>query len=72
MDAFKSSVKSTGMLNETTLYLRTMGLTTVRDFDLILKMAVRGKAPPLLGKTIPKINEVRAVFKLAERSAGQK
>ncbi len=71
VDAFKSSVESTGMLNEAMLYLKTMGVTTLRDFDLILRMTVKGKAPPLLAKRIPKIDEVRTLFRIAKEESGQ-
>jgi len=63
--AFIDSVRSSGMLNEATLYLRTMRWNTLRDFDLILRMTVKGKAPSPFGRPIPKITEVRALYRLA-------
>jgi len=65
VDAFMESVKSSGMLNEATLYLKTMRWTTIRDFDLILKMTIKGKAPLPFTRPIPKIDEVRTLFRLA-------
>jgi len=63
VDAFMSSIERTGMLNEAMLYLKTMGWTTVRDLDLILKMMVKGKAPSPFLKPIPKIDEIRSIVK---------
>jgi len=65
VNAFMNSIERTGMLNEATLYLRTMGWTTIRDFDLILKMAVKGKAPLPFPRPVPKIDEIRSIFRLA-------
>lgn len=66
VEAFMDSVNSSGMLNEATLYLKTMRLGTIRDLDLILKMAVRGKAPSLFRKPVPRIQEVRDLFRLTK------
>ncbi len=64
VDAFMGSVKNSGMLNEATLYLKTMRLTTLRDFDLILRMAAKGKAPSPFRRPIPRIEEVRSLYRL--------
>jgi len=69
--AFMNSVKGTGMLNEARLYLETMRWTMLRDLDLIVKMATRGKAPSLFVRPIPKIEEARSLFQLT-RGARQK
>ncbi len=68
VEAFTDSVRNTGMLNEATLYLKTMRSTTLRDLGLILKMTVRGKTPSLFKQPIPKIEEVRALFRLAKEA----
>jgi hypothetical protein len=62
--AFKDSVKATGMLNETTLYLETMRFKLLQDVDVILRLAIKGKAPSPLPKPIPDINEVRLLYRL--------
>jgi len=64
VEAFMDSVKSKGMLNEASLYLKTMRWNMFRDFDLILKMAAKGKAPSPFPQAIPKIDEVRSLFRL--------
>lgn len=64
--AFKNSVESSGMLNEATLYLKTMRWNTLRDLGLVLKMATKGKAPSPFPRPIPKISEVRALFRVAK------
>jgi succinate dehydrogenase / fumarate reductase iron-sulfur subunit len=67
--AFTDSIKGTGMLNEAALYLRTLRWATVRDLDLILKMAIKGKAPSPFKRPIPRIEEVRLLFQLAKEAA---
>ncbi len=66
VQAFRDSVKAGGMLNEATLYLRTMRLKVVQDIDVILNMAIKGKAPSPLPRPIPRIKEVRTLYRLAE------
>ena len=66
VNALTDSVKSSGMLNEATLYLRTLRLTAVKDIDLMLKMAVKGKAPSPFKRPIPRIEEVRTFYDLAK------
>jgi len=64
--AFMDSVKSKGMLNETILYLRTLRWNVLRDFDLVLRMAAKGKAPSPFPRAIPKIGEVHSLYRLAK------
>jgi succinate dehydrogenase / fumarate reductase iron-sulfur subunit len=68
VQAFKDSVKASGMLNETTLFLRTMGLRLIQDVDVILKMATKGKAPSPFPRPIPRINEVRSLYRIAKEA----
>jgi len=64
VEVFMNSVERTGMLNEAALYLKTMGWATLRDLDLILRMAAKHKAPPLFPQPVPKIEEIRSVYRL--------
>jgi len=66
VEAFLDSVKRSGVLNEATLYLKTMRLATIRDLDIILRMAAKDKAPSPLRRAIPKIEEVRSLYHLAK------
>jgi hypothetical protein len=66
-----NSVKNTGMLNETALYLKTMRSAVLRDSGLILRMAAKGRAPPLFPRAIRKIDEVRLLFTLI-KEGGEK
>lgn len=66
VDALKNSIKSVGMLNEATLYLRTLRLAAIKDVDLMLRMAVKGKAPSPFKRPIPRIEEVRTLYDLAK------
>lgn len=68
VQAFKDSVKASGMLNEATLYLKTMRLKLIQDVDIILKMATKGKAPSPFLRPIPKINEVRSLYRIAKEA----
>jgi succinate dehydrogenase / fumarate reductase iron-sulfur subunit len=68
VQAFTDSVKATGMLNEIMLYLRTMRLKLIQDADVILDMAIKGKAPSPLPRPIPRIDEVRAIYRLAKEA----
>lgn len=63
---FSDSIKKTGMLNEATVYVKTMRLSALKDVDLMLSMARKGKAPSPLRTPIPKIEEVRLLYKLTE------
>jgi succinate dehydrogenase / fumarate reductase iron-sulfur subunit len=62
VQAFKDSVKATGMLNETALFLKTMRLKLIQDADTILEMAIKGKAPSPFPRPIPRIDEVRSLY----------
>lgn len=68
VNALTDSIKGSGMLNEATLYLRTLRLIAVKDIDLMLKMAVKGKAPSPFKRPIPKIEEVRTLYDLAKEA----
>lgn len=67
VDAFMDSVERSGMLNEARLYLKTMRVNMLRDFELILKMATKGKAPSPFMRAIPKIDEVKKLYRLTQR-----
>jgi succinate dehydrogenase / fumarate reductase iron-sulfur subunit len=71
VNVFMNSVRTTGMLNETALYLKTMRGAVLRDSGLILKMVTKGRAPPLFPRAIPKIDEVRSLFNLVEGRRGK-
>jgi len=66
VNAFTDSVSGTGMLNEATLYLKTMRWNVFRDFNLILRMTTKRKAPSPFARPIPKIDEVRTIFQVAQ------
>lgn len=66
VSAFMDSVRGSGMLNESTLYLKTMRWNVLGDAGLILRMAAKGKAPPLFPRAIPRIEEVRLLYRLAK------
>jgi len=68
VDAFTDSVGRSGMLNESTLYLKTMRWNVLRDVGLILKMAAKGKAPSPFARAIPRMDEVRSLFRLAKET----
>lgn len=62
--AVKDVIKGTGALNEALLYLKTRRLNTLRDIPLIFSMAIKGRAPSPFKKPIPKIDEVRLIYRL--------
>lgn len=64
--AFMDSVRGSGMLNESTLYLKTMRWNVVGDAGLILRMAAKGRTPPLFPRAIPRIEEVRSLYRLTK------
>lgn len=68
VQAFKDSVKASGMLNEATLYLRTMRLRLIQDVDVILRMATKGKAPSPFPRSVPKINEIRSLYRIVKEA----
>jgi succinate dehydrogenase / fumarate reductase iron-sulfur subunit len=65
-DAFASSVKHSGRLNELTLLPKSMGLFNIRaQLDALpsaINMARAGKLPPILHKRIPGVTRVKAIF----------
>jgi succinate dehydrogenase / fumarate reductase, iron-sulfur subunit len=65
-DAFASSVKHSGRLNELTLLPKSMGLFNIAGlFETLpsaINMARAGKLPPLIHRTIPGIKRIRAIF----------
>jgi succinate dehydrogenase / fumarate reductase iron-sulfur subunit len=63
---FSDSIRKTGMLNEATVFLRTMRLSSLRDVDLMLLMARKGKAPSPRRRPIPKIEEVQLLYRLTQ------
>jgi hypothetical protein len=65
------SVRGSGMLNEASLYLRSMRLNTLRDLDLIVKMATKGKAPSPFKRAIPRVEEVHSLFRLIREAKGK-
>lgn len=71
VSAFMDSVKGSGMLNEASLYLRSMRLNTLRDLDLIMKMATKGKAPSPFKRAIPRVEEVHSLFRLIKEAKGK-
>jgi len=60
---FSDSIRKTGMLNEAIVYVKTMRFSSLRDVDLMLSMARKGKVPSPLRKPIPKIEEVQLLYK---------
>lgn len=65
-DAFASSVKRSGRLNELTLMPKSIGLFNVveqlRTLPSALNLALAGKLPPLLHPSIPGVERIRAIF----------
>jgi succinate dehydrogenase / fumarate reductase iron-sulfur subunit len=68
VQAFKDSVKASGMLNETTLFLKTMRLKLLQDVDVILRMTTKGKAPSPFPRPVPRIKEVRSLYRVAKEA----
>lgn len=64
--AFMDSICRTGLLNEATLYLKTMRLDVLKDLDLMIRLALKGKAPSPFRLPIPRIDEVRLMYRLME------
>lgn len=71
-DAFASSVKHSGKLNELTLMPKSIGLFNVieqlKALPAAINMARARKLPPLIHKTMPGVSRVRAIF---ERVGGR-
>lgn len=62
--AVKDVIRSTGALNEALLYLKTKRLDILWEMPLIFSMAFKGRAPSPFKKPIPKIDEVRLIYRL--------
>jgi succinate dehydrogenase / fumarate reductase, iron-sulfur subunit len=71
-DAFASSVKHSGKLNELTLLPKSIGFFNVveqlKALPAAINMARAGKLPPLLHKAMPGVQRVKAIF---ERVGGR-
>jgi succinate dehydrogenase / fumarate reductase iron-sulfur subunit len=65
-DAFASSVKHSGKLNELTLLPKSIGLFNIRDqlksLPAAINMVRAGKLPPLIHKAMPGVNRIKAIF----------
>jgi succinate dehydrogenase / fumarate reductase iron-sulfur subunit len=65
-DAFASSVKHSGKLNELTLMPKSFGLNIieqVKSLPSAINMARAGKLPPILHKRMPGVDRVKAIFR---------
>jgi succinate dehydrogenase / fumarate reductase iron-sulfur subunit len=71
-DAFASSVKESGRLNELSLLPKSIGLFNVREqlkaLPAAINMARAGKLPPLIHRAIPGVSRIKAIF---ERVGGR-
>jgi succinate dehydrogenase / fumarate reductase, iron-sulfur subunit len=65
-DAFASSVKHSGRLNELTLLPKSLGLLNIRaqlkTLPSAINLARAGKLPPILHKRIPGVTRIKAIF----------
>lgn len=65
-DAFASSVKHSGKLNELTLLPKSIGLFNVveqlKALPAAINMARAGKLPPLIHKAMPGVERVKTIF----------
>jgi succinate dehydrogenase / fumarate reductase iron-sulfur subunit len=65
-DAFASSVKHSGRLNELTLLPKSVGFFNIFEQLKMLpsafNMARAGKLPPIIHKSIPGVNRIKAIF----------
>jgi succinate dehydrogenase / fumarate reductase iron-sulfur subunit len=72
-EAFASSVKHSGRLNELTLFPKSIGLFNIAEqlkaLPSALAMVRAGKLPPLIHRTIPGITRIRKIF---DRAGGSK
>jgi succinate dehydrogenase / fumarate reductase iron-sulfur subunit len=64
------TIKATGMLHETEVIAGTIGRFNIRGLlqtaPLGIRMAVKGKIPPLFLKPVPKVDEIRTIFDTLE------
>ncbi len=65
--SFTKSVKSSGLLNENTLPVESMGFTNIKGLlELVpvgLRMLLKGKVPPIFHKPCGELNDVKRIFK---------
>lgn len=66
-NAFAESVRKSGKLNATVLFLKTKGLGALAEMPFGLKLLMKGKAPMPIRAAIPRIEEVRKLFELARK-----
>jgi succinate dehydrogenase / fumarate reductase iron-sulfur subunit len=66
-DAFASSVKQSGKLNELTLMPKSIGFFNIVDqlksLPAAINMARAGKLPPLIHKAMPGVDRIKAIFR---------
>ena len=64
------TIRQTGMLAETEVIQGTVGRFNIRGLIKIaplgLRMAAKGKMPPLFLRPIPKVDEVRTIYESLE------
>jgi heterodisulfide reductase subunit C len=65
--AFLASIQKKGKLNEATLPLRTLGISVFKLVPYAMRMAGRGKLPPMVVKPIKGLDEVRALVEEYKR-----
>jgi hypothetical protein len=65
-DAFAESVKHSGRLNELTLLPKSVGFFNIfgqlATLPSAFNMIRAGKLPPIIHKTIPGVNRIKAIF----------
>ncbi len=68
------TIKATGMLHETEVIQGTVGkfniIGLIKVAPLGLRMASKGKLPPLFLKPVPKVDEIRTIFEALEVPVG--
>ena len=68
------TIKATGMLHETEVIQGTVGRFNIRGLikvaPLGLRMALKGKLPPMFLKPVPKVDEIRTIFDALEAPVG--
>jgi succinate dehydrogenase / fumarate reductase iron-sulfur subunit len=65
-NAFARSILKSGKLNPTVLFLRTRGLGALRDLPFALNLFFRGKTVSPVRAAIPRIAEIKKLFKVAK------
>ncbi len=65
--SFTKSIKNSGLLNENTLPVESMGFTNIKGLlELVpvgLRMLLKGKVPPIIHKPCDELNDVKRIFK---------